>query len=89
MKNLRLWFWNNGLWPNIIWPIRYLLPYNKRFHNPAVLHDIQYWIWKNKKQSDYIFYRLCLWLSKNRIQKIFAKIYFILVDKFWFLFFKD
>ena len=85
---MRLCFWCKWLWPNMFWPIRYLLPYNLLFHNPSVIHDYQYRIGGNKEQSDLMFYKMCLAISKNNLQKFFAWLYFILVKYLWFMFYK-
>lgn len=85
---MRLYFWKKGLGPNIFWPLRYLLPYNKLFHWSAILHDDLYSISYNKNRADEMFYKSMIAVSKNKLQKIFAYIYYILVKKFWFLFYK-
>ena len=83
----RLLFWKKWLWPNIFWPIRYLLPYNNLFHHAAVLHDNLYHISYNKERADEMFYRSMLAVSTNSLQRMFAFIYYQLVKKFWFLFY--
>lgn len=86
---MRLSYWKKWIGPNKMGVIRYLLPYNKLFHWAAILHDNLYEISFNKKRADEMFYRSMLAVSKNKIQRTFAFIYYYLVKKFWFLFFKD
>lgn len=88
---MRLWFWKIWLGPNFLGPLRYLLPYNKRFHIAARYHDIAYWRWwteSQKQKIDLMFYNLMVANSKNFFHLTFAKIYYTIVYKYWFIFFK-
>lgn len=85
---MRLSYWNDGLWPNTWWVLRYLLPYNKLFHEAACFHDVMYSLNQDKQKADEWFYRLMLAKSKTKTQKTFAKIYFRLVSKYGNLYFK-
>ena len=85
---MRLSYWNDGLWPNHWGILRYLLPYNYRFHKAACFHDTMYQLKWDKQKADEWFYRLMLAKSKTKTQKTFAKIYFKLVSKFGNLYFK-
>lgn len=85
---MRLSYWKEWLGPNKMGVIRYLLPYNKLFHWSAILHDNLYEISFNKKRADKMFLKSMLAISNNKIQRTFAFIYYILVKKFWFLFYK-
>jgi hypothetical protein len=80
--------WKQWLWPNYWGWFRLLIPYVILFNKPWIIHDYQYWIGQNKKQADLMFYRLCLSLSKNNLQKFFSLLYFLLVKYFWFIFYK-
>ena len=86
---MRLSYWNKWLWPNKLGIFRYLLPYNKLFHWSAILHDNLYEISFNKKRADKMFYKSMLAVSSNKMQRIFAFIYYYLVKKFWFLFYNN
>ena len=43
----------------------------------------------NKKRADKMFYKSMLAVSSNKMQRIFAFIYYYLVKKFWFLFYNN
>ena len=85
---MRLSYWNDGLWPNHWGILRYLLPYNYRFHKAACFHDTMYQLKWDKQKADEWFYRLMLTKSKTKLHKTFAKIYFKLVSSFGNLYFK-
>lgn len=85
---MRLSYWENGLWPNNYWILRYLLPYNYRFHKAACFHDTMYSLKHDKQKADLWFYKLMLAKCNNIIQITFANIYFRLVSRFGNLYFK-
>lgn len=83
---MRLSYWNIWLWPNKLGILRYALPYNGVFHIAARYHDIAYWRWWSeitRQKIDLMFYRLMLSASQNSLQRLFAKLYYYLVQKFW------
>lgn len=86
---MRLSYWKQWLWPNTWWVLRYLLPYNKLFHEAACFHDTMYQLKWDKQKADEWFYRLMMAKSKTKTQKTFAKIYFKLVSSFGNLYFKQ
>lgn len=87
---MRLSYWNIGLWPNTLGLLRYTLPYNGVFHIASKFHDVGYGRWWNendRQRIDEMFYRLMLAVSTNIIQRFFAKLYYKLVQKFWYKYF--
>ena len=76
--------WKRWLWPNNWWSIRHLLPYHKEYHEAARFHDLWYDMWLiSRWQIDDKFYQMMI-KEKNTI---YAKIYYIIVRVFWFLYY--
>ena len=85
ISNIDLSKWNRGLWPDSFWVIRYLLPYHKEFHIPAIYHDQGYELaLQPRKDIDDKFLKLML---KQNTWKPFAILYYLLVRIFWWLFY--
>jgi len=97
MCNLDLWINMPWLWPNIWWSIRHRLPWHIIFHKSAIIHDIEWyrkgWDIESKKFADILFY-INMLDSINEFKPIkllyysvLAKIYYLMVKSFWFMYF--
>jgi len=85
-----LWYNKKGLWPNSWGWIRIFFPYSSLFYVASIQHDIWYSNWylkKDKIRVDNMFFLMMLIVSKNYIQRFFARFYFYMVKFFWFLYF--
>lgn len=93
MKKLRGIFWKpgaNGLGIGPKW-LRWFLPCRKRFHEAALLHDVEYdevGDWKTRLEDDILFFQNMLEASVNTLQVSIAMVYFYLVRMFDWAFYR-
>lgn len=82
--------WNTGVWPNSWWWWRVLLPKQKKFYQPACVHDVWYTQWWDdleRYKIDVNFHRDCLRNSSSKSDIFFANLYYWFVRVFWEKFF--
>lgn len=92
MIRLRGMLWKpgcNGLGVGPRW-MRWWLPYRKRFHEAALLHDAEYdesGGWRDRREYDVLFLQKMVEASETTLQVTFAVIYFYAVRLFGWLFY--
>ena len=82
--------WSNWIWPNSWWWYRVIIPFQNRFYNPWLEHDLYYSLWgteKDRQEADESFLYWCAEASGNNIIAIlFACFYYLSVAFFWHYF---
>lgn len=87
---INLWYNKPWFWPNSWWWIRVIIPYDLRFYNASLEHDVKYTIWGseiNKEMADLWLLNDMLLACDSRFQTLFAYLYYYLIYMFWFTFF--